>query len=95
MSANPRDVADLLQRDLGADNAEAELQRRIHTASDVAERNRALAALGQLRQMRADSEPVEAAVCGKLGCRSGEQLAKIDGRVLCENCRAEYVATER
>lgn len=95
MSSSPRDVADLLQRDLGDEEAINEVQDRFLDAGSDDEQNRALAVLAQLRKIQADSEPVEAAVCGKLGCRSGEQLAKLDGRVLCPDCRAEYALNER
>jgi len=90
----PRDTADLLQREYGPEGAEAHLQSMIADFTGET-RDRALAVLGELRKMQADSELVEAAVCGKLGCRSGEQLAKIDGRVLCPDCRAGYVLYER
>lgn len=91
----PFDVAKLLKQDLGDEQAVIELQERYHGATTREEWNRILAVLGELRKMKADSEPVEAAACGKLGCRSDEQLAKIDGRVLCADCRATYALNER
>ena len=95
MSSNPRDVAVLLQEQYGPEGAETELQNRYTDASDIETKLRTLGVLGKLRKMHSDSEPVEAACCGKLGCRTGDNLAEIDGRVLCPGCRAEYALEER
>jgi len=90
MSSSPRDVADLLQRDLGDEGAETELQRRIADADSKAEQNRALAALGELRKIKHEAESVEAAACSALGCRATDRLQRIDGRVLCDYHAVEH-----
>jgi len=90
MSTNPRDVADLLQRQYGPEGAETELQNRYTDAGDVEEQERALAALGELRKMRHDSQRVEGDCCGALGCEATSQLREIDGRVLCAYHAVDY-----
>ena len=90
MSSNPRDVADLLQREFGPEGAETELQNRYTDAQAVAEQERALAALGELRKMQHDSQPVEGDCCGALGCAATSQLREIDGRVLCTYHAVDY-----
>jgi len=75
---------------VGADATERELLERIRESTGE-ERDRALAALGELRQLTADYDLAENAdVCGKVGCPATEQLLKTDGRVLCRMCAAEY-----
>ena len=95
MSSSPREVALLFEAEYGPAGAESELQDRFADASDIETKLRTLGVLGKLRKMHSDSEPVEAACCGKLGCRTGDNLAEIDGRVLCPDCRAEYALEER
>ena len=89
MSSSPREVADLLQREVGPEGAEQELQTRIENTTGE-ERQRAFAALSALRKMKHDSQPVEGDGCSALGCRATARLRRIDGRVLCEYHVVEY-----
>ena len=89
-TSNPRDVADLLQRQFGIEGAEVELQNRYADATTNADAERALAALSELRKLKHDSQPVEGDACSALGCRATERLRRVDGRVLCEYCAIEY-----
>lgn len=88
-SQNPREVAGRLRRDLGDEDAETELQRRIADADSKAEENRALAALGELRKLRAETTHVDGDACSALGCRATSRLRRVDGQVLCEYCAIE------
>ena len=89
-TSNPRDVADLLQRQFGIEGAEVELQNRYADATTNADAERALAALSELRKLKHDSQPVAGDGCSALGCRATERLRRVDGRVLCEYCAIEY-----
>jgi len=88
-SQSPRDVADLLRRDRGDEGAETELQRRIADADTKTEQNRALAALGELRKLRAETTHADGDACSALGCRATSRLRRVDGQVLCEYCAIE------
>lgn len=97
-SAQSASVADAVQiaiQDVGEDEAERQLLERVrNTTGD--ERNRALAALGELRQITSDYDlAADADVCGSIGCRSTSQLVKKDGRVLCRVCAVEHDRTQR
>lgn len=97
-SAQPSNVAESVQLSIemvGEDETERQLLERVReTTGD--ERNRALAALGELRQLTADYDLAEHAdVCGAIGCAATEQLLKTDGRVLCRRCTVEYQRTQR
>ena len=92
-SAQPNGVAESVQLSIeavGPDATERKLLERVRESTG-AERDRALAALGELRQMTSEYDLAENAdVCGKVGCPATEQLLKTDGRVLCRMCAAEY-----
>jgi hypothetical protein len=86
---SPYDVADLLQREMGPDGAEMHLQRAI-ASSNGKRRQRAIAALGELRKFSEDSERApEAQACSMHGCRATNRLQRVDGRILCEYCAIE------
>lgn len=88
-SQSPQTVAKLLERDYGPDGAEEHLQSIIADFTGETQ-ERALAVLGELRKMQADSDPADGDACSALGCRATERLRNIDGRVLCEYCAIEY-----
>jgi len=97
-SAQPSSVGESVQLAIemvGAEEAERELLARLDEAKGE-ERDRTLAALGELRQVTADYDLAENAdVCGAVGCGATEQLLKTDGRVLCRICAVEYHRSQR
>jgi len=97
-SAQPNSVTESLQlaiEDVGEDAAERQLLERVRESTGD-ERKRALAALGELRQITADYDlATDADVCGSIGCRATSQLVKQDGRVLCRVCAVERQRSER
>jgi len=92
-SAQSDGIAESVQlsiTEVGVDETKRRLKERVRE-STVDDRDRALAALGELRQLTVDYDLAEDAdACGRVGCPATEQLVKTDGRVLCRSCAAEY-----
>jgi len=96
-SSQPDSVSQSVQlsiESVGVDETERRLLDRVHNSTGETQR-RALAALGELRQISVDYDlAADADCCGAVGCQATGQLVKINGRVLCRQCAVEYERRE-
>ena len=96
-SVQPNSVSESVQVSIeavGAGETERRLLEQVHNSTGETQR-RALAALGELRQITDDYDiATDADCCGAVGWGATGQLVKIHGRVLCRQCAVEFDRTQ-